>query len=807
MPHYIRWFEELRIEDVPLVGGKNASLGEMYRELTSQGVRVPNGFAITAEAFRDTLTAAGAWDELHKLLDGLDKRAVKRLAEVGARCREIVYAAGLSEAVRDQVLAAYRRLGEQYGTELSLAVRSSATAEDLPTASFAGQHDTFLNVRGDAMLLDAIRRCNASLFTDRAISYRIDQGFEHFKVALSVGVMKMVRADLAASGVTFSLDTETGFRDVVFITGAYGLGENVVKGTVDPDEFYVHKPTFRQGHRAVLRRALGRKQVKMIYAHGRTREPITNLPTPKADRARFCISDDEVLKLADHAIRIEDHYSAKAGTWRPMDIEWAKDGLDGEFYIVQARPETVASQRRAATMETYTLRERGEVLVTGRAVGTKIAAGQVRVIRDAHELPRFKPGEVLVADTTTPDWEPVMEIAAAIVTNRGGRTCHAAIVARELGVPAVVGAEHATERLRDGAEVTVSCAEGDVGRIYAGALPFDVAIVDLSALERPATEIMVNLGNPDLAFQTSFLPVDGVGLARMEFIISEAIKVHPMALIHPERIEDPAERTEVERLTAGYPRPADYFVEKLSEGVGTIAAAFHPKPVIVRMSDFKTNEYAALIGGRAFEPSEANPMLGFRGAARYAHPAYEEGFGLECAAMRRVRETMGLKNLRIMIPFCRRLDEAKRVLEVMARHGLERGRDGLEIYVMCEIPNNVLLIDRFAELFDGFSIGSNDLTQLVLGVDRDSALVAFDFDERDPGVLEMLKLAVEGAKRNGRHSGICGQAPSDYPEIAEYLVRLGIDSISLLPDTVLSTTLAIVELEKKLGRKPRAKAA
>jgi pyruvate,water dikinase len=807
MAGYIRWFEELRLEDVPLVGGKNASLGEMYRELTTQGVRVPNGFAITAQAFRDTLTEAGAWDELHGLLDGLDKRDVKHLAEVGARCREIVYAAGLSEAVRDPVLAAHRRLREQYGAELSLAVRSSATAEDLPTASFAGQHDTFLNVRGEAMLLDAIRRCNASLFTDRAISYRIDQGFEHFKVALSVGVMKMVRADLAASGVTFSLDTETGFRDVVFITGAYGLGENVVKGTVDPDEFYVHKPTFRQGYRAVLRRALGRKQVKMVYAHGRTREPVTNLPTPKADRAKFCISDDEVLKLADYAIRIEDHYSAKAGTWRPMDIEWAKDGLDGEFYIVQARPETVASQRRAATIETYTLRQRGEVLVSGRAVGTKVATGQVRVIRDAHELPMFKPGEVLVADTTTPDWEPVMEMAAAIVTNRGGRTCHAAIVARELGVPAVVGAEHATERLSDGAEVTVCCAEGDVGRIYAGALPFDVATVDLSVLERPATEIMVNLGNPDLAFQTSVLPVDGVGLARMEFIISEAIKVHPMALIHPERIGDPADRAEVERLTAGYSRPADYFVEKLSEGVGTIAAAFHPKPVIVRMSDFKTNEYAALIGGRAFEPSEANPMLGFRGAARYAHPAYEEGFGLECAAMRRVRETMGLKNLKIMIPFCRRVDEAKRVLEVMARHGLERGRDGLEIYVMCEIPNNVLLIDRFAELFDGFSIGSNDLTQLVLGVDRDSALVAFDFDERDPGMLEMLKLAVEGARRNGRHSGICGQAPSDYPEIAEYLVRLGIDSISLLPDTVLSTTLAIVELEKKLGRKPRAKAA
>ncbi|HSA80713.1 MAG TPA: phosphoenolpyruvate synthase, partial [Geminicoccaceae bacterium] len=799
MPHYIRWFEELSIEDVPLVGGKNASLGEMYRELTSQGVRVPNGFAITADAFRAALTEANAWDELHGLLDGLDKRAVEHLAAVGARCREIVYAAGLPEAVRYQVLAAHERLREQYGADLSLAVRSSATAEDLPTASFAGQHDTFLNVRGEAMLLDAIRRCNASLFTDRAISYRIDQGFEHFKVALSVGIMKMVRADLAASGVMFSLDTETGFRDVVFITGAYGLGENVVKGTVDPDEFYVHKPTFRRGHRAVLRRALGRKQVKMVYAHGRTREPVTNLPTPKADRARFCIKDDEVLKLADYAIRIEDHYSAKAGSWRPMDIEWAKDGQDGEFYIVQARPETVASQRPAATIESYTLRASGEVLVSGRAVGTKIATGQVRVIQGAHELPRFKPGEVLVADTTTPDWEPVMEMAAAIVTNRGGRTCHAAIVARELGVPAVVGAEHATERLRDGAEVTVSCAEGDVGRIYAGALPFDVATVDLSALQHPATEIMVNLGNPDLAFQTSFLPVDGVGLARMEFIISEAIKVHPMALIHPERIEDPAEREEVERLTAGYPRPGDYFVERLSEGVGTIAAAFYPKPVIVRMSDFKTNEYAALLGGGAFEPSEANPMLGFRGAARYAHPAYEEGFGLECAAMRRVRETMGLTNLKIMIPFCRRLDEAKRVLEVRARHGLERGRDGLEIYVMCEIPNNVLLIDRFAELFDGFSIGSNDLTQLVLGVDRDSALVAFDFDERDPGVLAMLKLAVEGARRNGRHSGICGQAPSDYPEIAEYLVRLGIDSISLLPDTVLSTTLAIVELEKKLG--------
>jgi pyruvate,water dikinase len=807
MARYVRWFEELRLEDVPLVGGKNASLGEMYRELTSRGVRVPNGFAITVDAFREALTAAGAWDELHRLLDDLDKRDVRSLAEAGARAREIVYAADLTPEVQEEVRAAYRELQAQYGAELSVAVRSSATAEDLPSASFAGQHDTFLNVRGETMLLEAIRRCNASLFTDRAISYRIDQGFDHFKVALSASVMKMVRSDLAASGVMFSLDTETGHPDVVFITAAYGIGENVVKGTVDPDEFYVHKPTYRQGYRAVLRRVLGDKQVKMVYAHGRTREPLRNIPTPRADRARFCIADDEILTLAGYAIAIEDHYSAKAGTWRPMDIEWAKDGLDGQLYIVQARPETVASQRKATVLESYALKEKGRVLATGRAVGTRIGSGRARAIRDAHELPAFRPGEVLVADTTTPDWEPVMKTAAAIVTNRGGRTCHAAIVARELGIPAVVGAEHATERLADGAEVTVSCAEGDVGKVYEGALPFEVARTDLSQLARPATEIMVNLGNPELAFQTSLLPTDGVGLARMEFIISEAIKIHPMALLHPERIEDPTERQEIERLTASYASPADYFVERLAEGVGTIAAAFHPKPVIVRMSDFKSNEYAALIGGRAFEPSEANPMLGFRGAARYAHPAYEEGFALECAAMRRVRKTMGLENLKIMIPFCRRVEEAKRVLEVMAKHGLERGTDGLEIYVMCEIPNNVLLIDDFAELFDGFSIGSNDLTQLVLGVDRDSELVAFDFDERDPGVLAMLKLAVEGAKRNGRHSGICGQAPSDYPEIAEYLVRLGIDSISLSPDSVLRTTLAIAELEKKLGRKRPATTA
>ena len=804
---YVRWFADLCLDDVPSVGGKNASLGELYRELTPLGVKVPNGFALTAEAFRDALDAAGAWDELHGLLDDLDKSDVKALAAAGHRAREIVYAAGLTPQMRDEVLIAYRQLEEQYGPDLSVAVRSSATAEDLPTASFAGQHDTYLNVRGEELLIDAIKRCNASLFTDRAISYRMDQGFDHFKVALSACVMKMVRSDLEASGVMFSIDTETGFRDAVFITGAYGLGENVVQGAVDPDEFYVHKPTFRQGYRSVLRRVLGDKQVMMVYAPGRTREPVVNKPTPKPARQRFCITDEEVLVLADYAIKIEEHYSQRAGEPRPMDIEWAKDGVDGQLYIVQARPETVVSRQAGTFLESYVLKGKSEVLASGRAVGTKIGSGPARVIVDAHHLPDFQPGDVLVADTTTPDWEPVMKTAAAIVTNRGGRTCHAAIVARELGIPAVVGAEHASEILKTGLEVTVSCAEGDVGRIYEGELPYEVETTDLSAFEQPATHMMLNLGNPELAFKTSFLPNDGVGLARMEFIINEYIKAHPMALLYPDRITDDRERSQIGAMVKHYPSPADFFIQKLSEGVGMIAAAFYPKPVVVRMSDFKSNEYAALIGGAAFEPVESNPMIGFRGASRYIHPAYEEGFALECAAMKRVRDDMGLTNLKLMVPFCRRIDEAKQVIDVMARHGLKRGENGLEIYVMCEIPNNVILIDDFAKLFDGFSIGSNDLTQLSLGVDRDSELVAFDFDERDPGMFEMLRLAVEGAKRNGRHSGICGQAPSDYPEVAQYLVRLGIDSVSLTPDSLLRTIVAVREIERELGREPRAEAA
>ena len=800
---YIRFFNEIGIEDVPLVGGKNASLGEMYRELTPQGIKIPNGFATTADAYRYLLDEAGLWDKLHPLLDTLDADDIGQLSERGAQARSLVYGASLPADFRQELLDAYRRLHDEYGEDMSVAIRSSATAEDLPTASFAGQQDTYLNIRGEAEYLDACKRCFASLFTDRAIHYRIDQGFDHFKVALSIGVMKMVRSDLAASGVMFSLDTETGFRDVVFITAAYGLGENVVQGAVDPDEFYVHKPTFEKGHRTVLRRVLGSKKVKMIYGRGRTRETTRNVPTSQAERTGFCISDADVLKLADYAIKVEKHYSSKAGVDRPMDMEWARDGIDGEIYMVQARPETVASQRKGAILEEYQLEEQATTVVTqGRAVGGKIAVGKAHVIDRLEQLGTFKPGEVLVSDTTNPDWEPVMKTAAAIVTNRGGRTCHAAIIARELGIPAVVGCSDATQTVHNGDPVTVSCAEGDIGRVYPGELRFTVLQTDLSTLARPKTEIMINLGNPELAFKTCQLPNNGVGLARMEFIINEYIKAHPMALLHPEKIQDRAERESILGLIAGHQDAREYFVQRLAEGVGTIAAAFYPKPVVVRMSDFKTNEYASLLGGRWFEPEEANPMIGFRGAARYSHPAYAEGFALECAAMQRVRDDMGLVNTILMIPFCRRVDEAERVIATMAGHGLKRGDNGLQIYMMCEIPNNVILIDRFAEYFDGFSIGSNDLTQLTLGVDRDSEIVAFEFDERDAGVKEMIRLAVEGARRNGRHSGLCGQAPSDYPEMAEYLVSIGIDSMSLNPDTVLATTRQILEVEKQLGVKP-----
>lgn len=789
----LRRFKDIRLDDVPLVGGKNASLGELYAVLSAQDVRVPNGFALTAQAYRDALTEADAWGPLHQVLDAVDKTRIKDLAKRAAQARAIVYKATGTAHIRQAVADAYRELEQEYGPAPAVAVRSSATAEDLPTASFAGQHESFLNVRGVDKVFEACRRCFASIFTARAISYRIDNGFDHFKVALSVGVMKMVRADAASSGVIFTLDTESGFRDVVFVTGVYGLGENIVQGTVDPDEFYVHKPTFRKGHRAVLSRSLGRKQLRMIYASAKG--GIRNVPVPAAKRAAFCITDTEVMSLADYAIKIEDHYSAHAGHPTPMDIEWAKDADDGQLYVIQARPETVASRRTSTALESHSLKGKSRVLATGRAVGEKIAVGKTRIIADTRSLAAFQPGEVLVAESTSPDWEPVMKTASGIVTERGGRTCHAAIVARELGVPAVVGAAGAKNALKTGTPVTVSCAEGDIGRVYEGRLPFEVKQVDTTKLKRPRTAIMLNLGNPELAFRTAMMPNDGVGLARMEFIISEHVRVHPMALAHPERVKSSRARKDIRNLVRNYPRPEDYFIEKLSEGVGLIAAAFYPKPVIVRLSDFKTNEYAELLGGESFEPKEANPMLGFRGAARYAHPAYADGFALECAALRRVRDEMGLTNLYVMVPFCRRVEEARRVIDAMASHGLKRGHNGLEIYVMCEIPNNVILIDAFSELFDGFSIGSNDLTQLTLGVDRDSEIVAFDFDERDPGVLEMLRLAVTGAKRNHRHIGICGEAPANYPEIARYLAELGIDSISVNPSSILRTMEAVSEAE------------
>jgi pyruvate,water dikinase len=800
---YIRDFSTLGIDDTPLVGGKTAALGELAG-LSGQGVEVPPGFAITAQAYRDRLGEASAWPQLHALLDDLDLSDVAELSHGAAAARKIVYEAMNGARLRAEIRGAMRAMKAKYGPALAVAVRSSATAEDLPNASFAGQHDSFLHVRGEAAVFEACRRCFASIFTDRAIVYRAQNGFDHFKVALSVAVMAMVRADKAASGVIFTLDTESGFPDVVFLTGSYGLGETVVQGRVDPDEFHVHKPTFRQGRRAVLRRKLGSKAVKLVLSgQGAAARP-TERTTPAKDRRRFCLSDEEVLRLAGMAMTIEDHFSNRAGRPRPMDVEWAKDGLDGRLYILQARPETVASRRQAGQLETWRLTGEGEVLTTGKAVGERIAAGRVRVIASARGLEDFEPGEVLVAATTSPDWEAVMKTAAAIVTDRGGRTCHAAILARELGVPAVVGAGDATRVLSTGQTVTVSCAGGDVGQVYAGEIPFAVERVSVGELEPTRTQIMVNLGDPDTAFKNALLPVAGVGLARMEFIISQGLGVHPMALAHPERVSSARDRRAIARLASGYASPAEWFVERLSEGVGTIAAAFYPRPVIVRLSDFKTNEYAALLGGRDFEPHEANPMLGFRGAARYAHPAYADGFALECRALRRVRETMGLSNLQIMVPFCRKVDEGQRVLDRLAANGLPQGRDGLEVFVMCEIPNNVIQIDAFAALFDGFSIGSNDLTQLLLGVDRDSETVAFDFDERDPGVLEALRQAVVGARCNHRHVGICGEAPATYPEVARFLIEQGVTSISVNPASALKLMRLAAEVEADLHLKASA---
>ena len=800
-PH-ILWFKTLGLNDVAQVGGKNASLGEMYQKLTGEGIRVPNGFAVTSDAYRYVLEHNNAWAPLHAALDGLDPDDIKDLQARGKRARAVVYGCTLPDDLKAAILQGYAELQHEYGNSLSLAVRSSATAEDSPQASFAGQNETYLNIAGEEALLDAYKRCLASNFTDRSIHYKFDNGFDYFKVDLAVVVMKMVRSDLGASGVMFSLDTETGFKDVVFINATWGLGENVVQGTVAPDSFYVHKPSFVAGYRAVLKRSLGSKEKKMVFTDtlktgNIAQEYTANIDTPSEEQARFCLSDADVMVLADYAIKVENHYSSNAGAYKPMDMEWAKDGIDGQLYMVQARPETVASQKKGNVLQIYHLKQRSPVLLRGKAVGTRIGAGIARVVNDVKQLSAFQPGEVLVSEATTPDWEPVMKTAAAIVTNRGGRTCHAAIVARELGIPAIVGAANAAALIKTGTSLTVSCAEGENGTVYEGILEFEVEDTDLSQLGHPDTHIMMNLANPDRAFSLASLPVDGIGLARMEFIINECIKIHPMALVHPEKLDD-ATRQQIAVLSAAYKDPTDFFIKTLAEGVATIAAAVYPKPCVVRMSDFKSNEYATLLGGQYFEPAEHNPMIGFRGASRYSHPAYAEGFALECAAMKWAREHIGLTNIKLMIPFCRTVAEGERVLATMASHGLQRGENGLEVYIMCEIPNNVIQIDAFAKLFDGFSIGSNDLTQLTLGVDRDSDIVAFDFDERDPGVKQMIRLAVEGAKRNGRHSGICGQAPSDYPEMAEYLVSIGIDSMSLSPDAVLATIRHVLAVQKSL---------
>jgi pyruvate,water dikinase len=767
----------------------------MRRALSPLGIRVPDGFATTADAYRSFVAAAALGPVIADQLTRLDVADLDALQTAGSNVRSAILAATLPASLTEAVTEAYRRLESEYGPDCDVAVRSSATAEDLPEASFAGQQETLLNIHGVPMLLDAARRCYASLFTDRAIVYRAHRGFDHTQVALSIGVQKMVRSDLASAGVMFSIDTETGFSNAVLITGAYGLGESVVQGTVNPDEFYVFKPTLAKGFRPILQQKLGTKEFKLIYEAGGTR-PTKSVPVSAEDRARFVLSSEDILTLARWAVLVEEHYSKLRGTPTPMDIEWAKDGRTGDLFLVQARPETVQARRDPLVLERFHLERRGDVLVKGRSVGERIGQGRARIIRSPADLEQLQQGEVLVTEMTDPDWEPVMKRAAAVVTDRGGRTCHAAIVSRELGIPAIVGAGTATSAIRTGDEVTVSCAEGEEGTVYRGRLPVRVERTNVADLPRPRTAMMMNVANPAEAFSLSMLPNDGVGLARLEFIISNHVRTHPMALLHPDRITDVKTRREIEQLTRGYADKGQYFVDRLAEGVAMIAAAFWPRDVIVRMSDFKTNEYAGLLGGAPFEPKEENPMLGFRGASRYYDDRYRAGFALECRAMKKVREEMGLENVKLMIPFCRTVEEGRRVIAEMAANGLVQGEHDLAVYVMCEIPSNVTLAAEFARVFDGFSIGSNDLTQLVLGVDRDSELVAHLFDERNEAVTRTVAEVIHAAREAGRKIGICGQAPSDYPEFAEFLVREGIDSLSLNPDSLLKTTLAILELER-----------
>jgi len=782
---HVAWLKDLRLSDLEQVGGKNASLGEMIGTLAAAGIRVPGGFATTAEAYRDFLAANDLEQRIAERLGRLDPNDVTALAQCGAEIRGWITSGIFPDTLLKSITFYYQDLEKETGSEISFAVRSSATAEDLPDASFAGQQETFLNVRGLEHVLEAIRHVYASLYNDRAISYRVHHGFEHGSVALSAAVQRMVRSDLGASGVLFTLDTESGFRDVVFITSSWGLGEMIVQGAVNPDEFYVHKPMLARGRPAIVRRTLGSKLQKMVFAEAAVAGRSTRtLEVPAADRERFSLSDADVLELARAACAIEKHYG------RPMDIEWARDGRDGRLYVLQARPETVKSRARPDAEERYQLRGSGKPLASGRAIGHKIGAGTVRNVADASQMDRVRKGDVLVTDMTDPNWEPVMKLASAIVTNRGGRTCHAAIIARELGIPAVVGCGDATRRLRDGQPVTVSCAEGDTGNVYAGLLPFEISSTERGELPPIPVKIAMNVGNPQLAFNFAQLPNAGVGLARLEFIINNEIGVHPKACLEYPELPAPL-RDAVAKAARGYADPRAFFREKMVEGVATIAAAFWPKPVIVRLSDFKSNEYRKLIGGERYEPDEENPMLGFRGAARYVAPEFRACFELECAALRKVREELGFANVEIMVPFVRTLGEARRVVELLAANGLQRGANGLRLIMMCELPSNAILADAFLEHFDGFSIGSNDLTQLTLGLDRDSGLVAESFDERDPAVKAMIELAIRACRKQGKYVGICGQGPSDHPDLARWLVEQGIGSLSLNPDTVVSTWLAL----------------
>ncbi|HQA03928.1 MAG TPA: phosphoenolpyruvate synthase [Thermodesulfovibrio thiophilus] len=801
----ILWLNQISMKDIPLVGGKNASLGEMIRNLSSKGINIPDGFAVTADAYKYFINVNNLNEPIKKILSDLDKSNVEELKKRGKKIRNLILSGKMPEDLQNAIIEAYSEMEKKYGKNVDVAVRSSATAEDLPDASFAGQQETYLNIQGAQNVIQAVKKCFASLFTDRAISYRIDKGFNHFSVYLSAAVQKMIRSDKAAAGVIFTIDTETGFKDVVYITGSWGLGEYVVKGVVNPDEFYVFKPTLKEGYRAIISKKLGAKQQRLIYSDDPSK-PTRGVKTSSEERQKFILNDDEILTLAKWAVMIENHYG------KPMDIEWAKDGDgvttgSGELFIVQARPETVHSLKRQNYYEIYELKSSANVLCTGLAVGSKIGQGNACLIRNPSEINLFKPGQVLVTDMTDPDWEPIMKIASAIVTNRGGRTCHAAIVSRELGIPCIVGAGNATEIIKPEQEITVDCSKGEEGYVLDGLIPFEVKKIDLTTLPETKTKIMMNVGIPEQSFAQGQIPNDGVGLARIEFIISSHIGVHPLALIEYLKLKEQSQHDhkiakivkEIDLKTPMYEHKPDFYVDKLAQGTAMIGAAFYPNDVIVRFSDFKTNEYANLIGGILYEPVESNPMLGWRGASRYYDPKFEPAFALECIAIKKVRDEMGLKNVKVMVPFCRTVEEGKKVIEVMEKYGLKQGHDGLDIYVMCEIPSNVILAEEFAKIFDGFSIGSNDLTQLTLGLDRDSALVSHIYNERNEAIKRLVKHVIEVAKKYGKKIGICGQAPSDFPEFAEFLVECGINSISLSPDTVLKTRLLVAEKEKELG--------